>query len=233
MIFNIYLIDSQGDKKSGGYEAVEKAQLDWYRTTREQLKNENGKYIPSMLFQHIPLCEYYNLLKKTGRFSKGAVRAYRTHKNNWYTLSDNCEENGVFLEPPSIPDVNSGEFDAISEKDDVIAVFAGHDHKNSFIGKYKNIIMGCTPCAGFNEYGNGIYRGVRIIEIDEDNVTAFKTRVVTYSDLGFTKLKNPVKDFLYRHFPASIDAGLILFRNVFICFVIAAVLLYLLFLYRR
>lgn len=103
--------------------------------------------------------------------------------------------------------------------------FLGHDHKNSFIGKYKNVIMGFTPSAGFNEYGNGINRGVRVIELDENDINNFSTRVVTYGDLGFKKLKKPVKDFLFRHFPASTDAAVILIRNIVIFIISIAVIL--------
>ncbi len=211
--FNLYLIDSQSDKKGGGYEAVSKEQIDWYKSTREALKKYDS-YIPSILFQHIPLCEYYKLLKRVSRFKHKAIRAYRQHKNEFYILDDNSKGN--FLEPPSIPDRNTGEFEAISEKGDVIAVFVGHDHKNDFVGKYKNITMGFTPSAGFNEYGNGRYRGVRIIDIDESNPKSFKSRIVTYQDLGFNKLKKPVKDFIYRHSPATLDAALITIRNILV-----------------
>lgn len=222
IIFNLYLIDSGTDKKGGGYEAVSEEQIEWYKKTREDLK-ANGRYIPSILFQHIPLCEYYHLLKKVGRFTPKAIRAYRTHKNEYYTLADNT--SGHFLEPPSIPDVNTGEFDAISKKGDVIAVFVGHDHKNDFVGKYKNITMGFTPSAGFNEYGNGIYRGVRIIELDESNPNSFKTRVLTYKDLGHKRLKKPIKDFIYRHFPATIDAAKILIRNILLALLAVAAII--------
>ena len=133
IVFNLYLIDSQTDKKGGGYEAVNKEQLEWYKSTREALKRDDS-YIPSILFQHIPLCEYYNLLKKVNRFKHKAIRAYRQHKNQFYILDDNS--NGNFLEPPSIPDENTGEFAAISEKEYVIAVFVGHNHKNDLVGKY-------------------------------------------------------------------------------------------------
>lgn len=213
IVFNLYLIDSQTDKKGGGYEPVTKEQIEWYKSTRESLKKDDT-YIPSILFQHIPLCEYYSLLKRVKRFKHKAIRAYRQHKNEFYILDDNSKGN--FLEPPSIPDENTGEFDAISEKGDVIAVFAGHDHKNDFVGKYKNITMGFTPSAGFNEYGNGIHRGVRIIELDENNPKNFKSRIVTYQDLGFNKLQKPVKDFIYRHSPATLDAALITIRNILI-----------------
>lgn len=208
-VFNIYLIDSGTDKKGGGYEAVTKEQIEWYRRTRESLK-KSERYVPSMVFQHIPLCEYYSLLEEVSRFTPKAIRAYRTHKNEFYKLSGTSEGN--FKEPPSIPDENTGEFAALSEKGEVLAVFVGHDHKNDFTGRYKNIVMGFTPSAGFNEYGNGVNRGVRVIEIDENSPRDFTTRVVTYSDLGYKKLQKPVKDFIYRHSPATTDAAKILIK---------------------
>lgn len=211
--FNLYLIDSGTDKKGGGYEPVSKEQIEWYKNKRDSLK-QNDKFVPSILFQHIPLCEYYNLLKRVAPHKPKSIRAYRTHKNEFYTLGDTAKGN--FLEPPSVPDVNTGEFDEISKYSDVLAVFVGHDHKNDFIGKYKNVTLGFTPSAGFNEYGNGLNRGVRIIELDENNLNSFSTRIVTYKDLGFTKLKNPIKDFIYRHSPATMDAAKILIRNILI-----------------
>lgn len=218
--FNLYLIDSGTDKKDGGYEPVSKSQIEWYKNKRDSLK-QNDKFVPSILFQHIPLCEYYNLLKRVAPHKPKSIRAYRTHKNEFYTLGDTAKGN--FLEPPSVPDVNTGEFDEISKYSDVLAVFVGHDHKNDFIGKYKNVTLGFTPSAGFNEYGNGLNRGVRIIELDENNLNSFSTRIVTYKDLGFTKLKNPIKDFIYRHSPATMDAAKILIRNILI--IIALVIL--------
>lgn len=210
-VFNLYLIDSGTDKKGGGYEAVSKEQLAWYRQTREGLRDADG-YIPSMVFQHIPLCEFYELLQRVKRFTPKAIRAYRTHKNEFYTLNETS--TGNFKEPPSVPDENAGEFDALCEKGDVLAVFVGHDHKNDFAGRYKDILLGFTPSAGFNEYGNGCNRGVRIIELDETDPKAFTTRVLTYRDLGFTRLEKPIKDFIYRHSPATVDAALVLAKYV-------------------
>ncbi len=214
LVFNIYMIDSGTDKKGGGYEAVSREQIEWYKNMRDSIN------VPSILFQHIPLCEYYNLLKRVSRFSPKRIRAYRNHKNEFYVLDSNAKGN--FLEPPSIPDENTGEFDAVSENGDILAVFVGHDHKNDFVGKYKNVVMGFTPSAGFNEYGNGLNRGVRIIELDESNPNTFETRILTYRDLGYTKLQKPIKDFIYRHSPATMDAALILIRNILL--VIAAII---------
>ena len=166
--FCLYLFDSGTDAKGGGYEPFDTKIIEWYKKARDKLKEKNGSYIPSIVFQHIPLCEYYNVLKRVKKSHKGAIRAFRTHKNEYYVLGDTCRKGDMLCEPPSIPNENTGEFDAISEKGDVMAVFVGHDHKNSFVGRYKNIDLGFTQSSGFNVYGNRTKRGVRIITLDEN-----------------------------------------------------------------
>lgn len=71
-------------------------------------------------------------------------------------------------ESPAIPDINTGEFDAIAEKGDVMAMFVGHDHINSFVGHYQNVDLVYTPGSGFNVYGPGVERAVRVIELNEN-----------------------------------------------------------------
>ncbi len=206
-VFNLYLFDSGTDMKTGGYYPFSTEIITWYKKTREELKNRNGAYVPSIVFQHIPLPEYYNVLKRVGKREKGAIRAYRTHKNEYYKLGDTCREGDMLEEPPSVPDENTGEFDAISEKGDVIAVYVGHDHKNSFVGRYKNVDLGFTQSAGFNEYGNRTKRGVRCIVIHEDNPREYKTYTRTYEELVGTKVSRPLFDFLSSKFPTNIDAA--------------------------
>ena len=150
-----------------GYEAFDPKIIAWYRKQREDLREKNGMYVPSIVFQHIPMREYYEVLKRVDRGEKGAVRAYRTHKNEYYKLGETCGAGDIFLEPPSVPDVNTGEFEALSECGEVLAVFVGHDHKNNFVGRYRNIALGFTPSAGFNVYGNRTKRGVRCIVLNE------------------------------------------------------------------
>ncbi len=60
-----------------------------------------------------------------------------------------------------------GEFEALKEKGDVLGVYVGHDHKNSYVGKTEDIDVGFTPSAGFNVHGNGKQRGVRCFVLDE------------------------------------------------------------------
>lgn len=207
-VFNLYLFDSGTDAKGGGYEPFDVKIIDWYKKTREELKNENGAYVPSIVFQHIPLCEYYNVLKQVKKTTKGAIRAFRTHKNEYYVLGDTCRKGDILLEPPSIPNENTGEFDAISEKGDVMAVFVGHDHKNSFVGRYKNVDLGFTQSSGFNVYGNRTKRGVRIIELDENKPGEYETYTRTFDELVGTKVQKPVYDYLSSKAPETVDAAI-------------------------
>lgn len=207
-VFNLYLFDSGTDAKGGGYEPFDKNIIRWYKKTRDELKNKNGNYVPSIVFQHIPMPEYFHVLKRVKKNEKGAIRAFRTHKNEYYKLGDTCKKGDMLEEPPSIPDINNGEFDAIAECGDVLAVFVGHDHKNSFVGRYKNVDLGFTQSSGFNVYGNRTKRGVRCFILDERNPNAYETYTRTYEELVGTKVSRPVFDYLSSKAPATVDAAI-------------------------
>ena len=204
-VFELYIIDSHGKAKDGaGYAPVDKEQIEWYISRREQLKAENGDYLPSLVFQHIPVPEFFDVIKKVPKGTKGAVPAYGAHENEYFVLNDETiAEGGFMLESPASPDVNTGEFEAMSEKGDVLGIYVGHDHNNSFVVKYKGIDLGYTQGAGFNVYGPGENRGVRIFELDETAPREYKTHTATFKELCGTKIKTPVKEFIYKHAPTS------------------------------
>lgn len=204
-VFELYIIDSHGKAKDGaGYAPVDKEQIEWYVSRREQLKAENGDYLPSLVFQHIPVPEFFDVIKKVPKGTKGAVPAYGEHENEYFVLNDETiAEGGFMLESPASPGVNTGEFEAMSEKGDVLGIYVGHDHNNSFVVKYKGVDLGYTQGAGFNVYGPGENRGVRIFELDETAPREYKTHTATFKELCGTKIKTPVKEFIYKHAPTS------------------------------
>lgn len=204
-VFELYIIDSHGKAKDGaGYAPVDKKQIEWYVSRREQLKAENGDYLPSLVFQHIPVPEFFDVIKKVPKGTKGSVPAYGVHENEYFVLNDETiAEGGFMLESPASPDVNTGEFEAMSEKGDVLGIYVGHDHNNSFVVKYKGVDLGYTQGAGFNVYGPGENRGVRIFELDETAPREYKTYTATFKELCGTKIKTPVKEFIYKHAPTS------------------------------
>lgn len=210
-VFNLYLIDSLSATFSGYASAVSKGQIDWYKRVRDYLKEENGNYIPSIVFQHIPVYEIWNVLKEVPKDHKPHAVGYKEHNGKFFTLDEKYllrGNNDFVLETPASPsnDVNQGEFSACAEKGDVIAMYFGHDHANSFTSKYKGVNLGYTQNCGFNVYGNGLHRGVRIIEIDESKPYEYATRTIEWQDY-FSKndIEEKHKYLYYKYAPNSMD----------------------------
>ncbi len=204
-VFCLYLIDSNSKEKDGAYSPVFKPQVDWYKQERDRIAAEHGGYLPALVFQHIPVPEIFEAIKKVPKGTKGAVEAFYSHSNEFYVLNDETLRRGGFMhESPAAPDINNGEFDAMKEKGDVLGIFFGHDHINSFVESVRGIDLGYTQGAGFNVYGPGAKRGVRIFELDENDVKKYKTYTVTMEDLCDYKPAKPLSEFIYTHTPSSI-----------------------------
>ncbi len=203
-VFNIYLIDSGGLTKEG-YDPVFPEQTDWYRAERERLKNAYGTYLPSLVFQHIPPPEVFCGLERVKKGDGGAVLAFRSHAHQYYRLPAEARVPGAFFrEAPAPPDKNLGEFDALAEKGDVLGVFFGHDHMNSFVVRYKGVALGYTQGTGFNVYGPGGDRGVRVIELSADDPHGFLTHTLTYNALTDGIFTHPFKEFCNAHAPMGL-----------------------------
>ena len=198
--FLIYMFDTHSRAKGGGYSGLNKEQLKWYRCVRDSFETP----LPSLAFQHIPTPEYFDVIRSVKRFTKGAVRAYGNHKNEFYTLDPhNCGLRDFMGESPAAPYENSGEIDAFLEKGEMLGVFVGHDHNNSFVADYKGIKLCYTQGAGFNVYGPGYDRGMRIIDIDENG--SFETKTVTFGELCGKKIANPAKFAVYSYAPTNVS----------------------------
>lgn len=198
--FLIYLFDTHSKADGGGYSKLNEGQIEWYRRTRDSYEPP----LPSIAFQHIPTPEFFEVIKKVNRFTKGAVRAYGDHKNEFYTLDPHNSGLRDFMgESPAAPFTNSGEIDAFLEKGEVLGLFVGHDHNNSFVANYKGIDLGYTQGAGFNVYGPGLNRGVRIFDVEENG--KYETKTVTFGELCGNKVKNKPKFVLYTYAPTSVS----------------------------
>lgn len=227
--FLLYLFDSNTSLETG-YDNVHRNQIDWYRQTRDKFEQKYGRLIPSIVIQHIPVCEIFELLTEVKRTKKGAVRGFRTHANRFYVLNrDKVNADGFMKESPADPQENSGEFDAFKEKGEVLGVYFGHDHNNSFNGKVDGIDLGYTQGAGFHVYGPGKDRGVRIIELKKNG--SFDTYDLRFKNLVGNKVKEPFKYALFQIMPTNMfDAvarAVKLFAVLGIAAVIVALILFL------
>lgn len=184
-LYNLWLLDSAWyDKKEDKCrEAVKAETVEWYIKRSEELKKENGgKPLPSLMFQHIPMPETLNLLKKCDKNDNGAVLFGKIGENETYMKLDSEKANGFLGESVNVCKENYGQFDAIKKQGDVKAVVYGHDHRNNYIGEIDGVKIIQTSAASFRCYGNHL-RGVRVFEIDANNTENVSNYFLTYSDI--------------------------------------------------
>lgn len=172
--FGVWLIDSgayapaeMGGQKLGGYDWVHFTQVKWYYDTSAALEKRYAKKIPSLLFMHIPVKEYADVMVE-GKFT-----------------GEKNENSGA-------SHINSGLFAAALERGDVLGIFVGHEHVNTLVGNLYGIKLGYSGNIGYATYGlNGKdddnernrLRGGRVFEIREGEPTSFATRYVTAASL--------------------------------------------------
>ena len=186
-VFNLWFIDSNNlaeDQELSYYDWVHTDQIEWYKKTALEIKENNGgKIIPAFLFQHIPVPEEYELLREAKVHEKlDCVPGHRKWADKKYVLKDNVE--GYLGEGPCTPCVNSGQFAAWKEIGDVIGAFFGHDHMNDFAGYVDGIMLAQCKTAGFRPYTDGCRSGVRLITLDENNLQNIDTRMYHFKQFG-------------------------------------------------
>lgn len=159
----LYSMDSNDYKpvnKYGEYDWIHFDEIEWYRNQSAQFtRNNGGKPVPSLMFFHIPLMEYKNIIGRdttVGTDGEGIAGA----------------------------DINSGMFASLVDMQDVMGVFVGHDHDNDFVGMEYGITLGFGRVTGADAYGE-LQRGARIIELREGK-PRFNTWVRTPSGREFT-----------------------------------------------
>ncbi len=189
---NLWFFDSGNHATSEygkGYDWVREDQIAWYAQTQQALAAENGGVqLPAFVFQHIPVVEIYDLLTEVPKGTAGAVQGSGRWSDGYYLLNEALVSDGSMGEGPCPPDYNGGQFASWVEQGDVVAAFFGHDHVNDFTGTLEGIDLVYTAGTGFHSYGNGYAHGVRIIEIPEQNPSAYTTRMVYFSDLTDEKI---------------------------------------------
>lgn len=184
--YNIWLIDSNMyDDVNGGYDYVHQDQLDWYVETSNALKEQNGgNVVPSMMFQHIIVKEIYDVIVEVPEAEKGSYEYVEEENDDgskkYYAIQPENLRTGEINEMPCPGTINAGQFETVLKQGDVVAMFFGHDHKNSFEVEYKGVDIVNTTSAGFGSYGDED-RGVRIIDINE-NTTDYETSIIKYLD---------------------------------------------------
>jgi len=193
--FNLWMLDSGSFYEDGSvskYDYVRKDQIDWYVKKSNALKAANGGVpLPSLVFQHIPVPEIFNVYVPA---EKGAPGSNEYFGKSWMLKLNPAVASGTLLGWSNPPSINAGEFDAMAAQGDVIGIVTGHDHSNSFVGTYRGIDFIQTPNIGYSPANLPTVSGVRVITLDESNPRHYETEVITNVELFGTSLKGIFTD---------------------------------------
>ncbi len=186
--YNLYMFDSNSytyDENGTrlGYDAVHEDQIEWYKNTTATLKAaNNGRTVPAMAFQHIVVQEAFEELFIESPLNLGSLTLNFDGKSYTYLPFVRDIKSGFVLEPPCPGYYNYGQLDAMAEAGDVVAIFSGHDHPNSYTVTKKGVDIVNTPGASFESYGDNAVRGLRLITLNENDPWNYETEVLTVSE---------------------------------------------------
>ncbi|MBO4433406.1 MAG: metallophosphoesterase, partial [Clostridia bacterium] len=173
--FDLFMVDSNTYRTptdgSSGYDNPHADQVAWLAANKDAGVN-------SMVFQHIPMPEIYNLLKEDANGSK-------TYGDKKYAKELNGNASGYLGEfpNPTYASNNMGEFETLKEMGGVLNVFTGHDHLNDFTGTYDGISMTAVPGMTYYNYGKEEVRGYGVIELNESDTANYDYHSVKFSTL--------------------------------------------------
>ena len=183
--FNLWVFDS-GDYYEGDdsrYDCVQPDQIEWYKETSAKLRKANGgETVNSLAFQHIIVPEVYDALEQIDFWQPFAV-SHIYNSGEYYTFDADGTNYGILKEKPCPGYVNYGQFDAMVESGDVLAMFTGHDHSNGFGVRYEDIDIYTTPSTRYKGSAYSTQFGYRIIEVDENDTSTYETRVMRHYDV--------------------------------------------------
>ena len=181
--FNIWVFDSGDYDAEGHYDCVRTDQIAWYKAKSDMLSLLNGgDRVNSLVFQHIIVGEIYDVLKKAdGKQPFSFEHLY--NDGEYYMFDESAINYGTLNEKPCPGYYNYGQFDAMVEKGDILAMFTGHDHTNAFGVKYKGIDIVNSLSTRYNGDTFSTQYGYRIIDIKESDTSVYETRVVHWYDM--------------------------------------------------
>lgn len=141
------------------------SQIEWYKNTSACLEAADGRKVPGMMFGHIPLPEFKLIPENPEKY----------------------QMIGKLVEGICSATKNTGMFDAMKERGDILSYNAAHDHNNAFSGIIDGIELSYPGSLAYDSYGgyyglapNKTYAGCRLITVDESNVEAYKSEFVQY-----------------------------------------------------
>ena len=180
--FNLWVFDSGDYDEEGRYSCVQTDQVEWYKKTSDKLKKANkGEKVNSLAFQHIIVGEIYDVLQKSDKWKSYSYK-HLYNEDEHYLFDPEQINYGTLRETPCPGYANYGQFDAMVEKGDVLAMFTGHDHTNAFAVENQGIDIVNSLSTRYIGLFHSTQCGYRVIEVDENDTSSYTTRVVRMFD---------------------------------------------------
>ena len=180
--FNLWIFDSGDYDSEGRYANVSEEKVAWYKEKSMAYEKMYGKKVYSLAFQHIIVPEVYDALKKVKYPLPYSYKGIYDHED-CYRFDPKMTNYGVLKEPPCCGAINHGQFDALVERGDCLAIFTGHDHTNGFGVKYKGVDIVNSLSTRYQNDCFSTQYGYRIIDVDERNTAVYSTRVVHWYNI--------------------------------------------------
>lgn len=198
-VIGLVLVDSGDYAQAGGYGSPSELALEFLGVVPELIETK------SLVFQHIAIPQFYDVLKTVPVTTAYAIQGYRTFDSACYVLDESKTEPGSYLgEGVSCPDVDCGEFDVMKESGGYFGLFVGHDHRNGFVGTSEGIMLGVTPTCGFGSYGPvPAKRAARLFEFDIRHPDRPRTQLLEFGDLVGAPKSRKAYTFAMSHVPTS------------------------------
>lgn len=174
--FNLWIMDSNDYDDEGHYGCVLPHQVEWYKKRSDEITAQNnGSKVYSMVFQHMIVADVYDALKKTDKHRLYSF-SHMYNKADYYMFDPDNVNYGTLNETPCSGYHNFGQFEAMVEKGDVLAMFTGHDHTNAFGVKHKGIDIVNSLSTRFKGNRFETQYGYRIIEVSENDTSRYTSR---------------------------------------------------------
>ena len=167
------------------YDSVHPDQIEWYRRKAEEWKAANdGKYVPSVVFQHIIVQEIFDKIWPAAKESDKDHLMRFAEKTYRMTAVPNlsCIKDGYLMERPCPGYYNYGQLAAMRENGDVKAILCGHDHSNSFTVEIDGIDIVNTPSVKPHSLLKRINWGGRVVTLHADGT--YESRVLSGLELA-------------------------------------------------
>ena len=163
------------------YETIHSDQVAWYREQSIALQKRAGRPVPGLMWTHIPLWET--------RFMWFGSPTDWTEQSHAKALAKHRITDPQRNEREYVSQFNSGLYNFVRERGDVMGIYFGHDHINTYEGNYFGVHLGYGPGTGYGTYGldgdaKHHLRGCRVFTLDESKPGEFATRNLYAKDLG-------------------------------------------------